>query len=169
MGLGVGIPVLLIFMYVGYVKCCKNRKPIIPISVEPIEPNVREMDIDISEQVRSVLTPIAFKDFISGTLSERLKYEIMIYRVRQKRDLTEFIKFSKQRKNPQIALWIENLNPTNIPEDIRREAYQQQGRINFDRDNDSDILNPNPNPNPNTIVSVLPTAPKFKTSMGERC
>ena len=68
--------------------------------------------------IKDVLTVKAFNDLQKGYLSNELKDELMLYRLRQKRDLVEFIEYASQHRYVSIMNFCKNLDPPNYPPHI---------------------------------------------------
>lgn len=128
LGLGLGLGIPLMFVLIGICFRCywirrlnrPNRRLNPPPAVTPAVPT----EADNYEAVRQKLSPISFNEFLAGNMSESLLHDLMIVRTREKRDLRDFIALAKQRRHPELASWLEQLNPTTIPPEVRREAYQ---------------------------------------------
>ena len=150
LGLGLGIPLLLILIWICYNCCCRPNPP---PAVTPAVPT----EVDNYEAVRQKLSPISFNEFLAGNMSESLLHDLMIVRTREKRDLREFIALAKQRRRPELASWLERLNPTTIPPEVRREAYQGSTFVTV---GESDPIPSLPAPDTKTTyLSAVATAP----------
>lgn len=132
LGLGLGIPFLCLFACLIYQKCCSHayyepRASLIDILRIKPAPRLDIPSLSVNEKIRGYLTDDALADFNNGNLSELLKEEIMMVRVREGRNLTEFVTAAKGW--PEIATWIENLHPGSIPPAIRQEAILKAGAV----------------------------------------
>jgi hypothetical protein len=127
LGLGLGIPFLCLVGCLLYQKCCSrayyepslNLKDLLHLKRTQTFPSLNH-PVSVHERVRLYLTEEALSDFYNGNLSELLKKEIMMTRVREGRTLNEFVEAAKGW--PEIAEWVTNLNPGDIPPAIRQEA-----------------------------------------------
>lgn len=79
--------------------------------------------------VRNILTPDAYIDFLSGTLTERLKDELMLYRLKTGHEITDCVTYAKDIKNEELAAFCKNLNPASFPEYIFVRAGGSETRI----------------------------------------
>ncbi len=120
LGLCIGIPLCVVFLILSYRFYCKNiileknRLGQDPVKVFPQEVVTRE------------LTPESLIDFRNGNLSNTLKDEIMLLRIQKGRDLTEFVKYAEICEQAELAHWLHNLNPLDIPPEIHRRAHNYQ-------------------------------------------
>ena len=126
LGLGIGIPFLVFFIIIPFLvrkgildfnryswgfdtsSCCSGR-----VSPKILMPR---------ESVEGLLSESALGSFRFGNLTEELKTELMVLRLREGRDLTEFVKFAEQLNYPELAEWIAKLNPGTIPPEIHQKV-----------------------------------------------
>ena len=119
LGLGIGIPFLLFVLFrmlraAGLLHNCNcRRKPKLITDSGPVF-----VPKDKRAIVRDALTEEAFTDFMTGSLSERLKEELMVYRVRAGRNLTEFVEYATELEHLKIADYCNNLFPTSFPPSV---------------------------------------------------
>ena len=118
LGLGLGIPFFAIII------CMITRRYNFDCSFPFIcwRKHNREKTVFPRESIESLLSESALGDFRFGNLSEELKNELMIIRLRQGRNLTEFVKFAEQLNYPDLANWIDKLNPGQFPPEIHKKA-----------------------------------------------
>jgi hypothetical protein len=74
--------------------------------------------------VSEELSPEALQDLQNGNLGDLLKKELMILRIKHACDLTEYVKYAELSRQPEIADYCRNLNPTTIPREIREQAVR---------------------------------------------
>ena len=140
------------------------QQPPLPPPQQPPLPPPQQPPLSSYDTIRVQLSTHALNDFMSGHLSESLKRELMILRVQKRRELTEFYDVAVTIvQNEKLADWIEQLNPTMIPEDVRREAYQ--GATFIDDNNPHTLSHTLSHTQQKAMVSVcvnadeLPSAP----------
>lgn len=80
------------------------------------------------ERVTALLSAGGLHDFEFGYLSSALKMELMQLRLKEGRDLTEFIEYADQLNCPLLATYVRELNPGMFPSNIRdmkitRDSY----------------------------------------------
>jgi hypothetical protein len=68
--------------------------------------------------VKEALSEEAMNDFLFDILSDRLKQELMIIRVRKARNLNEFSKYARESRANTVAAWIDNMNPGLFPRNL---------------------------------------------------
>lgn len=131
LGLGLGIPVLLVTLYIAmrcyyvdprFSNILKEQKT---MQIKPYIPSVMKAN--------EVLSKDAYTDFSTDNLSERLKRELMILRIREGKDLNDLVKEAVQGNSLTVARWIGHLYPGDIPLEIRQAALVKQEKpINID-------------------------------------
>lgn len=124
LGLGLGIPLItaLILLFLYWKAKKTNRK---------IADFYRELNGKISidsyktpqELASEELTPESLNDFRMGTLSEKLKEELMVLRIKKGHDLTSYVKYAEICEQPELADWIFRMNPTAFPLDIHKKGH----------------------------------------------
>jgi hypothetical protein len=62
-------------------------------------------------------------DFEFGYLSSALKTELMALRLKEGRDLTEFVEYADKLNCPTLATYVRELHPGMIPTNIRNVQY----------------------------------------------
>lgn len=124
LGLGLGIPVLCIIMFAFY-RCFQEDRRISDMLRENTLMKIKPL-LPPPPTPKQMLSEEAYKDFCSNTLSEILKREVMILRMKQGRDLNEFTEEALSKGSADVAGWIEHLYPGDIPNEIRQAANQKQ-------------------------------------------
>ena len=134
LGLGLGIPLLCVFGCLCY---CKVRNSVWPRT--PTEQAIRlasrilhlklangqPFPITNGEQVQYRLkSEVLTHMFKNGQLTDDLKKHIMMIRVREGRNLTEFVAYAKELGHKDITDFCENLQPWMIPRDVQQEALR---------------------------------------------
>jgi hypothetical protein len=125
LGLGLGLPALffsLVYLYVWFHRgreCrCRRREPLPPI-------------IFPAEAVAKQLSEKGLEDFRHGNLTDSLKEELMITRVRLGRNLTDFVKYADQLHHDELAEYIERMNVAAIPPEIHRKANRGEQALSI--------------------------------------
>lgn len=124
LGLGVGIPVLLALYFILFAKGglpCKKKgamnneinklSEIVPYRAPTLLPLIQK------------LTEASYRDLCFDNLSDTLKTELMILRLKEGRDLTEILTVAKDKKSTEVVAWLEAMNPCDFPASIREAAY----------------------------------------------
>ncbi len=111
LGLGIGIPVLCFAFWIG-VRCYREND-----RVTKILKGQRTIKVDNQPLLRVVdaLSPVAYADFCSNTLSDTLKRELMLLRIQKGRTLIEFVREAEEKKAFEVAAWIAPLDPRTFP------------------------------------------------------
>lgn len=124
LGLGLGIPFMvgLILLYL-YWKAKKVNRKITDFYRELNGKNSKELNKTPLELAMEELTPESLNDFRMGTLSEKLKEELMVLRIKKSHDLTSYVKYAEICEHPDLADWIYRMNPTAFPLDIHKKAH----------------------------------------------
>lgn len=123
LGLGLGIPFLCILGCWAW----SRRGTLGDLRLERrIAADLKQpMDLQFPrEEVERVLTAESLNNFRYGSLTDTLKKEIMLHRLKEGRDLREFIKYAEQCRQPELATWIERLNTGTFPPDVH-EAWRE--------------------------------------------
>jgi hypothetical protein len=121
LGLGLGIPLLLFFFYIYYKEVLRYRlRPLPPLDNLTLRlenaPNLPY------EKFQTAFSPEAYKDYMSGTLSETLMLELMVERVRKGKDLTEIQVDAIEKGHANISDYIQNMNITAFPPEVFQMA-----------------------------------------------
>jgi hypothetical protein len=97
----------------------RNTKIVVPPRIETESRPIHLSDLsDLSEK--------AYTDFCFDNLTEELKKELMILRIRRGRNLSEYIRFAQNHNSFTIATWIDHMNPGEFPKEIHEEAKKQK-------------------------------------------
>jgi hypothetical protein len=115
LGLGLGIPAFLVLIYLfqkWLKRKCRQRSYPALLQLSP------------EEEVTKRLTGQSLLDFKAGNLTDTLKEELMVLRVREGRNLTEFGTYANELNHDAIADFIEHMNITTFPSEIHRKAYR---------------------------------------------
>jgi hypothetical protein len=75
------------------------------------------------ERVTALLSAGGLHDFEFGYLSSSLKTELMQLRLKEGRDLMEFVEYADQLNCPVLATYVRELNPGMFPANIRNMKY----------------------------------------------
>jgi hypothetical protein len=123
LGLGLGLPFLFFVFYLFY-KACREEMG--------AERRVRDQALQIQHrepppppQLGQILTEGAYLDFTMDNLSDRLKSELMVHRVREGRNLDDVVREAQRRNAFAVATWVDHLNPGDIPLELRAEATKR--------------------------------------------
>lgn len=119
LGFGLGIPVVLLLL------CWYANGFTFPCFASKVQPRI-ESPTELKKPLSSQLSEGAYSDFSFDILSDQLKHEIMILRIREGRNLTDLIKEAEAKNAFEIATWIDHLNPGEIPIAIRQKAIAQK-------------------------------------------
>lgn len=124
LGLGLGIPLMvgMILLYL-YWKAKKVNRKITDFYRELNGKNSIELNKTPLELATEELTPESLNDFRMGTLSEKLKEELMVLRIKKGHDLTSYVKYAEICEQPELADWIYRMNPTAFPLDIHKKGH----------------------------------------------
>lgn len=91
-----------------------------------------------AEEVAKHLSLLALNDFRRGNMTDALKEELMITRVRLGCDLTDFVKYADQLHHTELAEYIERMNVAAIPPEIHRKAHYKKEAFIVQVDPDSE-------------------------------
>jgi hypothetical protein len=129
LGLGLGIPLLLFFFYIYYKEVLRYRLRPLPPQHELVlrlenAPNLPRIvqNTEPHEKFQTAFSPEAYKDYMSGTLSETLMLELMVERVRKGKDLTEIQVDAIEKGHANISDYIQNMNITAFPPEVFQMA-----------------------------------------------
>ena len=118
LGLCLGIPLCIFTLYLIHLflpKCKWQRKSVEnKVYHDPLVNSISE------------LSPSALLDIRIGNLSQSLKEEFMLLRIKKGRDLTEVLKYAEQCEQAEIADWIHKMNPCDFPQWIREKGAAHQ-------------------------------------------
>lgn len=128
LGLGLGIPGLVVLLGIwlrwqNFDRCRRKRR------YPPPPALLSSPTIFPSEEVEKRLTVQGLTDFRAGNLTESLKEELMITRVRMGCDLVHFVKYADQLHHDELAEYIERMNVTAIPSEIHRKALHRESHL----------------------------------------
>jgi hypothetical protein len=122
LGLGLGLPILLCLICAVCVKFKSlgySLKPVLPLPSENQAPVFLDTHMIIKE-----LSEKAYADFCFDNLTDTLKHELMVLRIRKGKNLTDFVKLAERRNAVEVANWIDRMNPGEFPKEIHQEAIK---------------------------------------------
>ena len=91
------------------------------------------MPFQVGNTISNKLSEKAYGDLCFDILSEGLKNELMVIRIKEGRDLTEFVKFAKGRNAFTVATWIDHMNPGEFPTQIQHKKYETAATTGSDK------------------------------------
>ena len=122
LGLGLGIPLMFVLFFLFlYWKAKRNSMRVFHYHSE-IKRELMNSKTP-QELASEELTPESLNDFRMGTLSEKLKEELMVLRIKKGHDLTSYVKYAEICEQPELADWIFRMNPTAFPLDIHKKGH----------------------------------------------
>lgn len=119
---------ILIALLIAGIKQLRSRGPVTQVITKDkdtytaIVPQVNPLTP--KEKVAKLLSPGGMHDFEYGLLSAGLRTELMILRLKEGRELTEFVQYAEHINCTHIASFVRELNPGMIPRNIQQQGPQ---------------------------------------------
>ena len=133
--LGIGLPVIAILTIIllrhhdEICRCRQARKSVVDIHTPSnIPPPLFQKPS--KDNIGTLLSTSALQDFKYGSLTSGLKEELMVLRAKLGRNLTEFVKYAEELNHPDLATYIDTLNPGTFPREVLQKALQLSYSVN---------------------------------------